>query len=208
MVRGRGARPGHRHVDESVFAWLVGPGFAKLYFMLEKELLEPKYDLHGFSVPDLVLGTPVESQPMLDAVNEAAQASLAASGAGKYGLSASVFSLQANSRQEAISRAGELQQRFFTNLATGLFIAFLLLPLSAISLSLYAIWREKVLAISLMSVVAGVFALVVLFLLWPLGENYSWVSTPLDRLQVFFELLNSAAGFILLGRSVPICLSD
>ncbi|HFD40715.1 MAG TPA: hypothetical protein ENJ31_12810, partial [Anaerolineae bacterium] len=39
-------------VDESVFALQEqDPGFAKLYFLLEKELLEPKFDLHGWSFP-------------------------------------------------------------------------------------------------------------------------------------------------------------
>jgi uncharacterized protein YfaS (alpha-2-macroglobulin family) len=42
-------------VDESVFALAQeDPGFAKLYFLLEAELLRPKYDIHGFSVPDLL----------------------------------------------------------------------------------------------------------------------------------------------------------
>ena len=41
-------------VDESVFALAQqDPGFARLYFMLEAEILTPRYDLHGFSVPDL-----------------------------------------------------------------------------------------------------------------------------------------------------------
>ena len=34
---------------KSVFALAEqDPGFAKLYFLLEQELLTPKYDLHGF----------------------------------------------------------------------------------------------------------------------------------------------------------------
>ena len=42
-------------VDESVFALAEqDPGFAKLYFLLEQRAAHPKYDLHGFSLPDLV----------------------------------------------------------------------------------------------------------------------------------------------------------
>ena len=42
-------------VDESVFALAEqDPGFARLYFMLEAEILTPRYDIHGLSVPDLM----------------------------------------------------------------------------------------------------------------------------------------------------------
>ena len=39
-------------VDESVFALQrQDPGFAKLYFMLEQELMEPFYQIKGFELP-------------------------------------------------------------------------------------------------------------------------------------------------------------
>ncbi|MFC2037054.1 MG2 domain-containing protein, partial [Chloroflexota bacterium] len=42
-------------VDESVFALQEqDPGFAKLYFLLAQELLEPKFDLHGLTFPALM----------------------------------------------------------------------------------------------------------------------------------------------------------
>nr|MBA3534587.1 hypothetical protein [Ardenticatenales bacterium] len=57
---GAAAAIGLAIVDESVFALAEqDPGFAKLYFMLEAELLQPKYDLHGFSIPDLLTTQPV-----------------------------------------------------------------------------------------------------------------------------------------------------
>ncbi len=44
-------------VDESVFALQEqDPGFAKLYFLLEQELLEPKFDLHGMTFTELMAG--------------------------------------------------------------------------------------------------------------------------------------------------------
>ena len=50
--QGTHAAVGLAVVDEAVFALSEqDPGFAKLYFMLEQELLQPKYELHGFSRP-------------------------------------------------------------------------------------------------------------------------------------------------------------
>ncbi|MEQ8188867.1 MAG: MG2 domain-containing protein, partial [Candidatus Eremiobacterota bacterium] len=44
-------------VDESLFALADRkPGFEKLYFLLEAELLEPKYEIHGIEFSDLVRG--------------------------------------------------------------------------------------------------------------------------------------------------------
>ena len=44
-------------VDEAVFALAEqDPGFARLYFLLEAEILNPRYDIHGFSLPDLMGG--------------------------------------------------------------------------------------------------------------------------------------------------------
>ena len=66
-------------VDEAVFALAEqDPGFARLYFLLEQEILHPEYDLHGFSVPDLVAGACRQATRLLrGAVDGAAQASLA-----------------------------------------------------------------------------------------------------------------------------------
>ncbi len=60
-------------VDEAVYALQEqSPGFLKLYVLLEKELLEPRYDLHGWSLPALLETERVEAQ------DKAAQAVLAA----------------------------------------------------------------------------------------------------------------------------------
>lgn len=43
-------------VDEAVFAMgEMLPGFEKVYFLLEKQLMEPKYEIHGFTVTDAVM---------------------------------------------------------------------------------------------------------------------------------------------------------
>jgi len=51
-------------VDESVFALSeLQPGLEKIYFTLEKELMEPKYEIHGLTPTDLVLGKPLPVDP-------------------------------------------------------------------------------------------------------------------------------------------------
>jgi uncharacterized protein YfaS (alpha-2-macroglobulin family) len=61
-------------VDEAVFALAEqDPGFAKLYFLLEQELLQPKYELHGFAPSRALL----DRAPADTAQQTAAQASLA-----------------------------------------------------------------------------------------------------------------------------------
>jgi uncharacterized protein YfaS (alpha-2-macroglobulin family) len=47
-------------VDESVFALSeLQPGLEKIYFTLEKELMEPRYEIHGLKPADLVLDKPL-----------------------------------------------------------------------------------------------------------------------------------------------------
>jgi len=124
-------------VDESVFALAEqDPGFAKLYFMLEAELLQPKYELHGFSLPDLI----GEPYPLDDPVLREAQ-----EGAGKAALAASIqpanpFSLSANSHQQAMQYAYQKQDKFYTGLARGAYGLAVLIPLCIMALSGIAVW--------------------------------------------------------------------
>ena len=47
-------------VDESVFALQeMQPGLEKIYFMLEKELMTPRYEIHAYSMEEVVLDAPV-----------------------------------------------------------------------------------------------------------------------------------------------------
>ncbi len=47
-------------VDESVFALQeMQPGMEKVYFLLEKEILQPRYEIHGFSPSDIVRPMPL-----------------------------------------------------------------------------------------------------------------------------------------------------
>ncbi len=177
-------------VDESVFALAEqDPGFAKLYFLLENEILTPRYDVHGYSISDLIGSTPDNPKlgdPALQgAVEDAAQASLAAAVQGQ-----TPFSLQANSHDDALRRAGERQQRYFSSISKNIFSVEILLALAILGLCLYAVWREKHLSQSL-AVSCGLgFLAVLAFTLWPL-EDRSWARTPLDRLGLLISRVSS-----------------
>jgi uncharacterized protein YfaS (alpha-2-macroglobulin family) len=126
-------------VDESVFALAEqDPGFAKLYFMLEQELLQPKSELHGFRIPDLLGAQPVSDPALRAAQEDAARASLAQAAQQPAG-----FSLQANSHTIAVQRANEQRDHALSGLAIGLFVLLLLLPLAALVINAAAAWRER-----------------------------------------------------------------
>ena len=157
-------------VDESVFALAEqDPGFAKLYFMLESEILTPRYDLHGFSVPDLVTGLPADSDPLLrGAVDNAARASLA-DAVSKLGCRLQPDRQLARGRAQARLRAAAQvlrldDHRFYSPLPAPqrwAWPASVALPL----------WRAKVLGRSLLAALGVLSFLVVVFLLVPLGDR-------------------------------------
>ena len=169
-------------VDESVFALAEqDPGFAKLYFMLEAELLEPKYDIHGFSVPDLV-GPPLEEPALRAALEGAAQASLA--DAATY---VSGFGLNLNSHDKKIQIAYDQQQAFFGGFAKVLYGIGLTIPVAVACLVFVGIRRERVLGRSLAMFLILLIGLVLVFLLIPVPEWYR--DSPLDRLGYILETL-------------------
>jgi hypothetical protein len=171
-------------VDESVFALQEqDPGFAKLYFLLEKELLEPKFDLHGLSFPQLMAD--VEGAALQDAQNTAAKASLAGVGAAPFGLTA-------DSHLFKLRQAKERQTSYLDAIGKVLYPTLLLIPLVALLALGYALWREGVLLRSL-AVGAGLPLLAigwlaaVLFVI-PL-PGAPWADTPLDKLGYLIEEL-------------------
>ncbi|MEW5869765.1 MAG: alpha-2-macroglobulin family protein [Chloroflexota bacterium] len=181
-------------VDESVFALAEqDPGFAKLYFLLEQELLQPRYDLHGYSFPELLDRPVLEDTQLQAAVDSAAQASLAAAAPR-----AASFSLQGSARQEALSKARQQRSRYFSRLSNALAILLLLLPLAVLGLNAHELWQQKRLWRGLGLLLALLAALVLLILLWPLGDR-PWIDTPLDRVGYILDgLLDSEAWLIIL----------
>ncbi|MFN2227855.1 MAG: MG2 domain-containing protein, partial [Anaerolineae bacterium] len=174
-------------VDESVFALQEqDPGFAKLYFLLEKELLEPKFDLHGLSFPQLMADA--EGAALQDAQNTAAKASLAGVGAAPFGLTADSHLLKQR-------QAEERQMSTLDAIGKVLYPTLLLIPLVALVALGYALWREGVLLRSL-AVGAGLPLLAIgwlaamLFVI-PL-PGAPWADTPLDKIGYLIEQLGPA----------------
>jgi hypothetical protein len=174
-------------VDESVFALQEqDPGFAKLYFLLEKELMEPKFDLHGLSFPQLMQES--EEPSIQEAQNVAAKASLA-------GIGAVPFALRADSHDLKYRTAQERQARIFKGISTALFPVLLIVPLIAIVALGYSLWRERVLGRS----IALGFGLPLLLLGWlaavlwlvPL-PGARWADTPFDKLGYLIDQFGGA----------------
>ncbi len=108
-------------VDESVFALEEqAPGFARLYFLLERELLEPRYEVHGFSVP-ILLDRETETE-IRQQQDKAARASWA-------GTSATDFSLIVRTYAEKLAAITRQQRTAMAALGEGLGWALTVLPL-------------------------------------------------------------------------------
>jgi hypothetical protein len=107
-------------VDESVFALQrQDPGFAKLYFLLEKELLEPKYQIKGFELPTTI-------KPELQEEVRLAQDTTAR--AAWAGIAAPAFAMQVNSRQEKMQVVTSAQRRGYELLGNTFLWMLILIP--------------------------------------------------------------------------------
>ncbi len=174
-------------VDESVFALQEqDPGFAKLYFLLEQELLEPKFDLHGMTFADLMAGT--EDPALRQAQNTAAQASLASAGEAAFGLIANSHALK---YQMAQARQG----RILGTVGRALYPTLIVIPIFAVIALGYSLWRERVLGRSLLVGIGAplmVMACGVAFLAVMPLPGAPWADTPLDKLAYIVDELGTA----------------
>ena len=193
---GKGAQAalGLAIVDESVFALAEqDPGFAKLYFLLEKQLLEPKYDLHGYSVPDLLEGRlPAGDAQLGAAVSKAAQASLAE--AVKQPVA---FGLQVNSHQDNIQKANALRSSFFSGISNVALGLLALIPLGMTVLAGWSLRRSRLLGRSLLLIVGLAMLVALLIAYWPLGSNYKWATTPGQRAQALLSQVFTGSDFLI-----------
>ncbi len=136
-------------VDESVFAVMEqDPGFARLYFLLQKELLEPRYQVKGFTVPEVLTRTEdIELQLAQDRAARAAWAPVPAGG----------LTLAANSRPSKVEAAARARRVGLTRVANLTLVALILVPL--------ALWVAVTIGLRATGVLGralGRFALVVL----------------------------------------------
>jgi uncharacterized protein YfaS (alpha-2-macroglobulin family) len=146
-------------VDESVFALAdQDPGFARLYFLLEQELLQPKYEVHGFS-----LGRTIDQPTGVDQSLRAAQQMAAAASLAEALVQRSAFSLAANTHDEITQRTYATQGSYFAVLNKGLFGLSIVLAGAIVWYGGVSLHRRKRLALSFVLVlIAGVIAYAVM----------------------------------------------
>ncbi|MFQ6100243.1 MAG: MG2 domain-containing protein [Anaerolineae bacterium] len=127
-------------VDESVFALQrQDPGFAKLYFLLEQELLEPFYQIKGFELPASI---PPDEEPIRLAQDDAAKATWA---------DAPVVAALSpiNSRQEKMTAVLVAQEKGFERIGQTSALGLVLIPLLLWAVVLVALWRSGIVKRSL-----------------------------------------------------------
>ena len=174
-------------VDESVFALAEQEaGFARLYFLLEKELLEPRYQITGLTLPDLTAPLPVEAE-VREAQDRTAKAALAQS----LVLSAVEGSPTdrrsvINSRPQKIQAVKTRQASYFQTLAQGFGGALVLVSLAMGVIALVVLWRRRVLGRTLLLTVLTVLALIGLLSLLP-GPPWRGGASLLDKLEYYLS---------------------
>ena len=174
--QGAAAALGLAIVDESVFALQEqDPGFLKLYFLLERELMEPKYQIKYWSWQEVMAPPETQEEAILAAQDVSAKAALAAAPASSFGLTA-------DSHGEKLRQAKENQASYATKIAGGLFPLTLLIPGAIAVLAGIALAREKVFWKSLL-IGIGLLGLLALAL-W-VAPAPDWYDTPLDKLGYF-----------------------
>ncbi len=187
-------------VDESVFALQrQDPGFAKLYFLLEAELMEPFYQVKGFELPAAT--PPDQAGPSLrqsqDTSAQAAWADAPTSG----------LAMQVNSRPEKMEALRQAQNDGFLTLSTLAILGMTVIPLLlwlVVILSLRGSGRVKRSLVGLAKVIgflllilAALYGLVTFLLqfLWR-----TWGYFPLEEFLLFG--LGGAFVLALLGLAV------
>ena len=208
-------------VDESVFALQrQDPGFAKLYFMLEQELLEPFYQIKAGAAgpPPLPAAIPADQEQIRQAQDEAAKAAWA-----KAPVTAA---RPINSRQKKLSAVQQAQRKGFKRIGQAALAGMILVPLALWAVVLVTLIRAKVVKRSLVRLAVAFVALLLLGgciagwllavadslyltpegILIPLGVafglgalifvGYAWVRR--DPAAKFFVLLTLAWGGLLL----------
>ena len=119
-------------VDESVFALQQqDPGFAKLYFMLEQELMEPFYQLKGFELP---ASFPLDQEPVRRAQDQAARA-------GWAGVPPLTVANLANSRGEKIDAVHVAQREGFDLIGQASAVGLIFIP-PLMLLVVVVTWRQ------------------------------------------------------------------
>jgi 5-hydroxyisourate hydrolase-like protein (transthyretin family) len=122
-------------VDESVFALQrQDPGFAKLYFLLEQELLEPFYQIKGFELPAAIHPDREQIRLAQDGAAKAAWADAPAVGVPR----------SINSRTEKMNQVRGTQRKGFERIGQGAIVGLILVPLALWAVVLVSLRRARV----------------------------------------------------------------
>jgi hypothetical protein len=135
-------------VDESVFALQrQDPGFAKLYFLLEQELLEPFYQIKGFELPAAI---PPDREQIRLAQDNAAKAAWADAPAVSV-------PRPINSRTEKMNQVRGAQRKGFERIGQGATVGLILVPLALWVVVLVSLRRAQVVKRSLvrLAIISG-----------------------------------------------------
>ncbi len=120
-------------VDESVFALQrQDPGFAKLYFMLEAELMEPFYQIKGFQLPTAYSPDQAQQRAAQDTSARAAWTEAPTTGLG----------MQVNSRPEKMEALYEAQEQGYRRLGTITLAGMALIPLLLWGVVIARFWNS------------------------------------------------------------------
>ncbi|MGB8644219.1 MAG: MG2 domain-containing protein [Anaerolineae bacterium] len=157
-------------VDESVFALQQqDPGFAKLYFLLQSELLEPKYEIHGFGLPEVMSDTAsAELRTSQDVSAQAAWANAPVAEAG----------VNLNSAPDKRDKARVAEQQAFTDVSGWLALVLSLLPFAFGGLIVASLARQGMMerAIAGLVVLALLFCLASPLFVGAISVMSSWVT--------------------------------
>jgi hypothetical protein len=168
-------------VDEALFALAEqDPGFAKIYFLLEKELQQPKYQIKGFTWGQVMQVSP-EEPTLRQAQDAALREAQDTSAKAALALAAErSFSLSGNSHDEKAQRIEKQQQSYFKGVAKVIFPFTLLLPLGMALLTLVSIRERRVIGLSLMITLLLLLFFACFLTAIPVPDWYG--PSPLDKL--------------------------
>jgi hypothetical protein len=133
-------------VDESVFALQrQDPGFAKLYFMLEQELMEPFYQIKGFELPAAI---PYDEEPVREAQDQAIQATWA-------DVPVLAVSNPINSREEKMDDVRAGQREGFNHIGQASALGLTVIPPLMFAGVVIAFWQAGMLKRALVRLLAA-----------------------------------------------------
>jgi hypothetical protein len=180
-------------VDESVFALQrQDPGFAKLYFMLEQELMEPFYQVKGFELPAAI--SP-DQQHIRQAQDQAAKAAWT-------GIPVASAAPPINSRQEKMNEVQSAQRDGFERIARGATLGLILIPVGLAIVVVIALSRARVLKRALVRVAVISLALLLLggcLVGWLVATSELFLSVDPERFLIALAILFGLGALIFIG---------